>query len=712
MVTLIRSSSSTPATLMGSRKPTLTRASKPSKGAAVAAGSANAAASPFDLRVNKTKFSILNRKVIGTKGRPAQAKSRSHEVRKKSILPELARRGRASEFVDRRFGERNSALSSEDKMLERFSRERLHRSKKKSVFNLNSEALDEQDYSKTLTLTHKGQKIDEIDAFDSDMDGSEADSDGALDRELVSSAHFGGPGLDSAKKSKAEVMQEVIAKSKMHKYERQRINEQNAMLCEELDADFNTILQNLDTRKNGQSTEPAKKPNDEYHEIIKQMSFEKRVQPSDPTKSTKDFAVQSLDKEHAQRKRMAPGAQAAAGESYTNHEHGYDDQYQHEHQDGSLEHSLHTKGSLRGETDAERDILRVEQKATQHLEDFENATCLADANRAYSELAALSRTNSVIPVARAIRARLAKLTSHTSQASQRGTAPTMPRRNVLLLFHVIGKIFSTSDYHHIVVTPALLLIGTFLEHGRMLKRWHLLSSIFLMQTALLYQCESKRTFPELLYLLASLINRLFAPKALTWSQYPTSRFMSRTLDDFLDGSLGNLECCPVGFDDLLRAEQDELFLTREKVAGHLLHLFYEAAKLYSGSPASAEILTPLLASLRANKAVPSKAEQIESGLFQRSKARRPLLLQKFKAVPIAQLTPELNDGADRESRQRQRITRAYKREFKGAKRELKRDSAFLSQQKLRMRLEADQKYQERIRQVMGSISSTAGRNQK
>lgn len=233
-----------------------------------------------------------------------------------------------------------------------------------------------------------------------------------------------------------------------------------------------------------------------------------------------------------------------------------------------------------------------------------------------------------------------------------------------------------------------------------------------MQTALLYQCESKRTFPELLYLLSSLINRIFASKPPGWSQYPPSRFMSRTLDTFLDGDLGEPECRPLGFNDLVKAEQDELFVTKDKIAGHLLHILYETAKLYSDSPAAIEILTPLLATIRASKNLAPRAEQIESGLLHRSKARKPLLLQKFKAVPIAQLTPELNDGPDREGRQRQRITRAYKREFKGAKRELKRDSAFLSQQKLQMRLDADQKYQERLRQIMGSISSTSDKRQK
>ncbi len=121
-------------------------------------------------------------------------------------------------------------------MLERFTRER-QRASKGATYNLEDE--DE--------LTHYGQSLSNLDDFDNVGlgldDEEEADLGmlqcsvflfgcslsvvGAIDRRTVQKSHFGGfdddeedeeeDGEPERKKSKAEVMSEVIAKSKEHK---------------------------------------------------------------------------------------------------------------------------------------------------------------------------------------------------------------------------------------------------------------------------------------------------------------------------------------------------------------------------------------------------------------------------------------------------------------------------------------------------------------
>ena len=173
--------------------------------------------------------------------------------RKKTLLKEYEERNRPGGILDRRFGENDPAMSLEERMLERFTRER-QRAAKGSAFNLEDE--DE--------LTHYGQSLSHLDDFD-DVglrvdEGDEEDENGTLLNIDNFRSFFKLPQAKSTtksferrilgvlarrrktkrrkmrydvysrgscwiltalqparKKTKAEVMTEVIAKSKEHK---------------------------------------------------------------------------------------------------------------------------------------------------------------------------------------------------------------------------------------------------------------------------------------------------------------------------------------------------------------------------------------------------------------------------------------------------------------------------------------------------------------
>jgi nucleolar protein 14 len=71
------------------------------------------------------------------------------------LLTEYEEKGRAGGIVDRRFGENDPTMSLEERMLERFTKER-QRSSRGTAFNLEDE--DE--------LTHYGQSLSKLDDFD------------------------------------------------------------------------------------------------------------------------------------------------------------------------------------------------------------------------------------------------------------------------------------------------------------------------------------------------------------------------------------------------------------------------------------------------------------------------------------------------------------------------------------------------------------------
>lgn len=142
----------------------------------------------------------------------------------------MQRRNKVGGLIDRRFGEDDPNMSLEDKMIERYTREQQRSHKKSSMFDL------EDDDEPMGGLTHMGRPLfddDEVEPMKDDFDdedlpsGDESDSSRAERRRLkrqrlVEAAE--GPeeddGQPERKKTKQEIYDEIIAKSKLHKFVR------------------------------------------------------------------------------------------------------------------------------------------------------------------------------------------------------------------------------------------------------------------------------------------------------------------------------------------------------------------------------------------------------------------------------------------------------------------------------------------------------------
>jgi Nop14-like family len=92
------------------------------------------------------------------------------------LLKEYDEKGRTGGIVDRRFGENDPMMSLEERMLERFTKER-QRASKGIAFNLE----DDDD------LTHYGQSLSKLDDFDNvglRIDSDEEETSGTYARSI------------------------------------------------------------------------------------------------------------------------------------------------------------------------------------------------------------------------------------------------------------------------------------------------------------------------------------------------------------------------------------------------------------------------------------------------------------------------------------------------------------------------------------------------
>ncbi|XP_043090353.1 nucleolar protein 14 [Puntigrus tetrazona] len=277
---------------------------------------------PFEVKINRKKFDVLGRKSKHDVGLPGVSRSRAIQKRKETLLKEFRMKDKNNKFIDRRFGEYDSKMTPEEKILQRFTLERQRTHDRKDMFNLNEEE----------ELTHYGQSLAEMekmtDVIDSDSDSEER---GLLSAELTAT-HFGGGGGLLRKKiaveegkprSRQELIEELILKSKQEKRERQTQKEESQELTEKLDQEWKSI-QNLlahKTPKAERKDEMDKPKLDQYDVMVRELGFEMKAQPSEKLKSAEELAreekqrLQTLEADRL--KRMMGDAEEEAVQTNT-----------------------------------------------------------------------------------------------------------------------------------------------------------------------------------------------------------------------------------------------------------------------------------------------------------------------------------------------------------------------------------------------------------
>ena len=87
-------------------------------------------------------------------------------------------------------------------------------------------------------------------------------------------------------------MKDVIAKSKLAKYERQKAKDADEELRMELDEELGDIRSLLFQRPEQPTETPASEPDkgDTYDAFVREMAYERRAKPQDRLKSAEELA--------------------------------------------------------------------------------------------------------------------------------------------------------------------------------------------------------------------------------------------------------------------------------------------------------------------------------------------------------------------------------------------------------------------------------------
>ena len=297
---------------------------------------------PFEVKApaRREKFEYVNSKIAKpVVGRPGVTRGFGEERRRETLLKEMQSRNKVGGMRDRRFGENDPTMTPEERAAERFARQNERKMQKTSMFNL------EDDSEEELNLTHGGRSLDlgtiAKDDFDEeeleDPDEVNADYDEQNDRPRKRMRLDEEEGLDEEeeadelpqrRKTKNEVMKEVVAKSKFYKAERQAAKADDDDLREELDkgmSDFYAAIRGQpvpekkpesgDTADFGPQMDPSRAAmlagksradaEKDFEANLRQLKLEARSQPSVRTKTDEEKAAEEAAKlEELERKRV------------------------------------------------------------------------------------------------------------------------------------------------------------------------------------------------------------------------------------------------------------------------------------------------------------------------------------------------------------------------------------------------------------------------
>uniref|UniRef100_H3DN49 NOP14 nucleolar protein homolog (yeast) n=1 Tax=Tetraodon nigroviridis TaxID=99883 RepID=H3DN49_TETNG len=787
---------------------------------------------PFEVKINRKKFDVLGRKVKHDVGLPGVSRSKAITKRKETLLKEYKQKHKSSKFIDRRFGEYDTKMAPEDKILQRFAMERKRAYDKKDVYNLNE---DEE-------LTHFGQSLAEMEKFTDFVNSDdESEEKGLLSAELTASHFGGGGGLLRKKpsgdqqeedgsqraKSRQELIEELILKSKQEKRERQAQKEEAQELTEKLDKEWKSI-QALMVKKapKGESDDkPEEKPKpEEYDMMVRELGFEMKAQPSEKLKTPEELAREErekLQKLEADRLRRMMGEEPANSTQQQGHmsaddlNDGFvldsDDKKTLAYQDGKWNIEDETKeghSDLESENESEAEEQNPEEKETSakplSQEEVKAQQEAAKSELPYtfaapeslSELEALLRghtpENQRLIVARTLKCnhpslavgnklKLQKLfgflleyvgdlasrtppeltavdklipelynlcqmfpeaackdvqsilgdAAHSMEEvlEVKGRA-AFPSLDMLVYLKVTALLFPTSDFRHPVTTPALLYISQALTRCPVRSLQDVTSGLVLCCLAVEYVSFSKRFMPELVNFLLGILHLAVRDKAaLGYTVAPPFRAAGKLTDLLV---LSDSESCRSWSKKSLPLSScQSLVLDTDLERDHhrlmclcvCLDLVKRCCLLYKDLVSFTVILQPIRSLLSKHltaQALPGTLQELHKEILEiidsAPVAHPRLVFEKKKPIPLKLLTPKIVEvldygkkrGCTREEREKERLKHKYKKEFKGALRELRKDSSFLAREKLSEVIQRDTERKRRVKELFGSLASQEG----
>jgi nucleolar protein 14 len=297
-----------------------------------------------------------------------------------------------------------------------------------------------------------------------------------------------------------------------------------------------------------------------------------------------------------------------------------------------------------------------------------------------------------------------------------------PSLDTIIFFKIIGSLFPTSDLRHPIVTPSCVFLHHILSQAKIRSRSDVSCGLFLVTLVLDYQQLSKKFLPAVMNFLSG-VCYLGVKKSLVQQIKTIPPFKRNdsllTLDEAFKGNFEtSMKLTPTDFFDT--PIDDDFKIRSLNLAVNLINDF---VKLYDEHVGLKYFLDPFESALNClaeEKFLPNAFKNnVKRILVEFEKIR---LDKKFvfpepekKIQPMIRLLEPrfetvLTDRRSMYSQakgakaEQQKLKHQVKREFKSAKRELRRDNEFLSKVRQKRKYDLDRERQAKVKRIFNEAS--------
>ncbi|XP_045539837.1 nucleolar protein 14 homolog [Papilio machaon] len=300
----------------------------------------------------------------------------------------------------------------------------------------------------------------------------------------------------------------------------------------------------------------------------------------------------------------------------------------------------------------------------------------------------------------------------------------VPDLDTLIFFKLVSLLYPTSDFRHPVTTPSLIFMSEILSYCRFKDAYSVSRGFFVTALILEYTALSKRFVPSAVNFLRGILYLSANTSVLNPIQVvPPFRLHK-------DVKILNLEddCSKVAFEnkmstkDLIRTDIDNAFkITCLLTCVLMLKEFFDNYNDLEAQEAIFEAHIKFMGRLDLDL-YPKKVRSTVSEVLQHMKESlevktyTPLAREKVRPKALRLYEPDIQEvftgskssKLSREKAEKARLQGKYKKEMKGALREIRRDKAYIASVKIRQKIHSDNIRKEKVKQIYKDASIQQG----
>ncbi|KAI4501174.1 hypothetical protein M0802_003547 [Mischocyttarus mexicanus] len=298
-----------------------------------------------------------------------------------------------------------------------------------------------------------------------------------------------------------------------------------------------------------------------------------------------------------------------------------------------------------------------------------------------------------------------------------------PNVDTLIILKLVSLLFPTSDFRHKIVTPCLIFMSQILMTCRIKNRRDISRGLFICTLLLEYTVLSKRFAPSVINFLRGIIF-IATPKHLIkgikvippFKQIGDSSNLLIIDQEETDVEM-DLNKAVMKASDLINEDIDNDFKIRALSTS--INLITEFKNQLQELDSVYSIFEPIMKLLKANTCdgYPSSLKKNIKQLFKeivdlKSKKLEYIVREKKRPKPLRQYEPRIEKVYDGKKHkpmskvkaEREKLLHKYKKETKGAIREIRRDTAFLSKLQIKQQIKSDIERKRKVNEIFGDAA--------